>query len=55
LEGFNVEKTTAVALNAGGFGHMLEDAARSLGGTIVRWEPIRNGGIWNLRAHLSYP
>jgi hypothetical protein len=61
LEGFNVEKSTASALAAGGNGHgtlignMLEDAARALGGTVRRWEPIKDGSIWHLRAHISYP
>ena len=61
LEGFNVEKTTAAALAAGGtgqgtlIGKMLEDAASSLGGTVTRWEPIQDGTIWHLRVHLSYP
>jgi hypothetical protein len=45
LEGFNVERSTAAALAAGGngqgtlLGNMLEDAARALGGTVTRWEP----------------
>jgi hypothetical protein len=61
LEGFNVEKTTANALNSGGtgqgtlIGNMLEDAVGALGGTISRWEPIKDGSIWRLRVHISYP
>jgi hypothetical protein len=61
LEGFNVERTTALALAAGGngqgtlIGNMLEDAAGALGGTIIRWEPIKDGNIWRLRVHVSYP
>lgn len=61
IEGFNVEKTTAIRLDAGGsgqntrVGNMLENAAGALGGTVLRWEPIRQGTIWNLRAHLTYP
>lgn len=61
LEGFNVERTTASALAAGGngqgtlIGNMLEDAARALGGTVARWEPIKDGNIWHLRVHISYP
>lgn len=61
LEGYNVEKTTAAALSAGGsgqgtlIGNMLEDAATSLGGVVVRWEPIRDGNAWHLRAHMTYP
>jgi hypothetical protein len=61
LEGFNVERTTASALVAGGsgqgtlIGNMLEDAAHALGGTVMRWEPIKDGNIWRLRVHISYP
>lgn len=61
LEGFNVERTTASALATGGNGQgtligiMLEDAARALGGTVTRWEPIKDGNIWHLRVHISYP
>jgi hypothetical protein len=61
LEGFNVEKTTATALGAGGngqgtrIGNMLEDTARALGGTVTRWEPLKDGMIWHLRVHVSYP
>jgi hypothetical protein len=61
LEGFNVERTTASALAAGGngqgtlIGTMLEDAAGALGGTVTRWEPIKDGNIWHLRVHISYP
>jgi hypothetical protein len=61
LEAFNVEKTTAAALNSGGtgqgtlVGNMLEDAARALGGSVTRWEPIKDGPIWRLRGHIVYP
>jgi hypothetical protein len=61
LEGFNVEKSTASALAAGGngqgtlIGNMLEDSARGLGGTVTRFEPIKDGNIWHLRVHISYP
>jgi hypothetical protein len=61
LEAFNVEKSTASALGAGGngqgtlVGNMLDDAARALGGTVTRWEPIPSGKIWHLRVHISYP
>lgn len=61
LEGFNVEKSTAAALQGGGtgqgtlIGNMLEDAARACGGTVTRWEAIKDGNIWHLRVHVSYP
>jgi hypothetical protein len=61
LEGFNVEKTTAAVLTAGGdgqgtlIGNLLHDAATALGGTVSRWEPIKDGPIWHLRIHISYP
>lgn len=61
LEGFNVEKATAVTLGSGGtgqgtrIGNLLEDAVRELGGMIGRWEPILDGNIWHLRVHISYP
>ncbi len=61
LEAFNVERSTASALAAGGngrgtlIGNMLEDAARALGGTVARWEPIKDGNVWRLRVHVSYP
>jgi hypothetical protein len=61
LEGYNVERTTAAALASGGngqgtlLGNMLEDAARALGGTVTRWEPVRDGTIWHLRIPISYP
>lgn len=61
LEGFNTERSTAAALSAGGtgqgtrIGNLLEDAARTLGGTVTRWEPILDGNIWHLRAHITYP
>jgi len=61
LEGYNVEKSTAAVLAAGGsgqgtlIGNMLEDAATALGGAVGRWESVRDGNIWHLRAHVSYP
>ncbi len=61
LEAFNVERRTSDALRAGGtgqgthIGDMLEDAAKALGGVVSRWEPIRDGTIWHLRLHISYP
>lgn len=61
LEGYNVERGTKVVLIAGGdgrgtlIGNFLEDAAKALGGTILRWETIRNGGAFHLRVHVSYP
>jgi hypothetical protein len=61
LEGYNVEKTTAAALGAGGtgkgtrIGNMLEDAAGALGGKITKWEPVKDGNIWHLRIHIEYP
>jgi hypothetical protein len=61
LEGYNVEKRTAIALAAGSngqgtlIGNMLEDAAKALGGTVTRWESIKAGTIWHLRVHISYP
>jgi hypothetical protein len=61
LEGFNVERATAAVLASGGngqgtlIGNLLEDAARALGGTVTRWEPIRDGSSWHLRVHVSYP
>ncbi len=61
LEGYNVEKTTAAVLAAGGTGHgtrignMLADLAAALGGSVTLWEPIRDGSIWHLRVHVAYP
>ncbi len=61
IEAFNVEKSTALALNSGGtcrgtrIGDLLADAASALGGTITQWEPIKDGQIWRLRIHISYP
>jgi hypothetical protein len=61
LEGYNVEKTTAVALAAGGsgqgtwIGKLLADAATALGGRVTTWEPVRDGTIWHLRIHIEYP
>ena len=34
---------------------MLEDAAGALGGTVTRWEPIKDGPVWRLRVHIVYP
>ena len=61
LEVFNVERSTANDLDAGAYGQttrmgkMLEDLAGELGGSVARWEPIRDGGIWHLRCHVKYP
>jgi acetyl esterase/lipase len=61
LEGFNVETTTAAVLTSGGngqgtlIGRLLDDVAKALGGTVTRWEPVKDGNTWNLRAHVSYP
>lgn len=61
LEGYNVEKTTVAALASGGngqgtpIGNLLEDAAGALGGTVIRWEPVRDGNLWHLRVHVIYP
>ncbi len=61
LEGFNVEKSTASALASGGngqgtrIGNLLEDTAKAPGGTVTRWEPIKDGKLWHLRLHISYP
>jgi hypothetical protein len=61
LEGFNVERSTAAALSAGGtgpgtrIGNLLEDAAGALGGTVTRWEPVLDGNLWHLRVHVTYP
>jgi hypothetical protein len=61
LEAYNVERTTATELEAGGdgqgtlLGNMLEDVARALGGAVNQWEPIKDGTIWHLRIHISYP
>lgn len=61
LEGFNVERSTTSALAAGGdgqgtlIGNMLEDAAMELGGTVIRFEPIKDGTIWHLRLYIVYP
>jgi hypothetical protein len=61
LEAYNVVRTTAAVLDAGGdgqgtrLGNMLEDAAKALGGTVIRWEPLRDGSTWHLRVHISYP
>lgn len=61
LEAYNVERTTASALNNGRsgqgtlLGNMLEDVATALGGTVARWEPIKDGNAWHLRVHVAYP
>jgi hypothetical protein len=61
LEGYNVEQTTEAVLAKGGdgqgtlIGNMLEDAVQALGGTIVLWEPLKDGNIWHLRVHIAYP
>ncbi len=61
LEAYNVERTTAAALAGGGdgsgtrVGDFLADAVAALGGTVVVWEPIRDGTAWHLRVHVVYP
>jgi len=61
VEGYNVERTTAADLANGGsgqgtlIGNMLQDLATALGGTVTRWEPIKDGNAWHLRAHLTFP
>jgi hypothetical protein len=61
LEAYNVEASTAASLGLGGtgratrLGKLLDDVAKSLGGMVALWEPIPDGGIWHLRAHLTYP
>jgi hypothetical protein len=61
IEGFNVERSTAATLSAGGtgpgtrIGNLLEDATAALAGTVTRWEPVRDGNLWHLRVHIAYP
>jgi hypothetical protein len=61
LEAYNVERSTASALSAGGtgqgtrIGNLLADAVAALGGSVVRWEPVPDGGAWHLRVHVYYP
>jgi hypothetical protein len=61
IEAFNVEKSTALVLNSGvtgsgtRMGDLLADAASALGGTITQWEPVKDGRMWRLRIHISYP
>jgi len=61
LEAYNVERTTAATLTAGGdgvgtrVGQMLEDTASALGGFVVFWAPISDGNAWHLRVHIAYP
>lgn len=61
LEAYNVERTTADTLRAGGdgtgtrVGRMLEDTATALNGIVVAWEPISDGTAWHLRVHIAYP
>jgi hypothetical protein len=61
LEGYNVEQTTQAVLAGGGDGHgtlignLLEDTARALGGSVTCWEPVPDGNIYHLRAHVTYP
>jgi hypothetical protein len=61
LEGYNVERSTAIALANGSngqgtlIGNLLEDLAMALGGSISRWEPIQDGNAWHLRVHVTYP
>lgn len=61
LEVYNVEENTERELAAGRdgqgslLGNMLEDAAVALGGVISLWQPIKDGNVWHLRAHVAYP
>jgi hypothetical protein len=61
LEAYNVERTTAATLAAGGngqgtlLGNLLQDTAKALGGTVSTWEPVPDGAVWHLRVHLSFP
>lgn len=61
LEAYNVEKTTLAALAGGGdgrgtlLGNLLEDTAKALGGTIMRWEPVQERSSFHLRVYVSYP
>ena len=61
LEAYNVEKSTLASLAGGGngsgtlLGKLLDDTARGLGGTIIRWEPVKVGSTFHLRVHVSYP
>jgi hypothetical protein len=61
IEAFNVEISTALVLDTGGtgrgtrMGELLADRAKALGWTITQWEPIKDGQIWRLRIHISYP
>lgn len=61
FEAFNVTKSTAAVLEAGGdgqrtvIGNMLEDAALALGGVVAQWEPVKDGAVWHLRIQLSFP
>ena len=60
LEGHNVERTTSDALEQGSrpqdthIGKMLADTVRELGGEAVRWEAIRDGNAWHIRAYINY-
>ena len=61
LEAYNVERTTANNLAAGGdgratlIGNLLEDTTAGLGGSILYWMPVPAGGVWHLRVFISYP
>lgn len=62
LEGYNIrEKKTRAALVLGRdgqgtrIGYLLENTAKALGGSVNRWEPIRDGTTWHLRVHITYP
>jgi len=61
LEAYNVEKSTRIALAAGGngrgtlLGNFLEDTAAALGGAIVLWQPVADGSLFHLRVHVRYP
>lgn len=61
VEAYNVDKKTVAVLATGGngqgtvLGNMLEDAAKALGATILRWEPVPDGKRFHLRIHVRYP
>ena len=29
--------------------------AKALGGTVTRWQPVKDGTVWHLRIHIAYP
>jgi hypothetical protein len=61
LEAYNVERKTRYNLMNGGsgvgtlLGDMLADTVAALGGTITRWEPVKDGNVYHLRVHADYP